>query len=69
MIKVLKISIECQKSIGKLETDKNQIKIILGHVRQFKEHAWLLKIKHPLNISYQNALSSSNKIVPLKQII
>lgn len=23
----------------KIETDKNQIKIKLGHVRQFKEHA------------------------------
>ena len=69
MIKVLKISIECQKSMGKLETDKNQIKIILGHVRQFKEHAWLIKIKHPLNISYQNALSSSNKSSSIKKII
>lgn len=55
--------------MGKLETDKNQIKIILGHVRQFKEHAWLIKIKHPLNISYQNALSSSNKSSSIKKII
>lgn len=69
MIKVLKISIECQKRIGKLETDKNQIKIKLGHVRQSKGHAWLLKINHPLNISYQNALSSSNKSSSIKKII